>query len=356
MRSTLKGIVIGSGCSMLVLLGANALAGTGIGAVFNLGQVNTVDRSTLVNGTSETTSGGAPQLSASNGSSLAGATGVTGRISSTAPGSNSAGIRGINPGTGSADYGVVGNGGTGVLGQGSDVGGTFRSGNIGLTASGPNDGIQTSATAATKSGLYAHHDGPSVGYGVFARSDNGPALGLDVTAGQAPMTVNSAAKVTNLNADAVDGVGLTNGKFPASALPATTDGQQIYFDCNIHVDCLIPTSGSDKSFTMTNLAAGSYAFFGKVGLYDNSGGNYVECHLNAGGDSDLTQAEVGNGAGDEYLTDASLEVVHTFSGTGSATIGCGLTESAPSAIAGISNVKLIAIKLDALKNSAVSPN
>jgi hypothetical protein len=57
-------------------------------------------------------------------------------------------------------------------------GGTFTSPNIGLSVSGANDGVQASATGTSKSGVWAHHDGSNFGYGLFAQSANGPAIGM----------------------------------------------------------------------------------------------------------------------------------------------------------------------------------
>jgi len=45
-----KGVVLGSVVAVVVLMAATALAGTGIGAVFNLGKVNTVNRTSNLSG------------------------------------------------------------------------------------------------------------------------------------------------------------------------------------------------------------------------------------------------------------------------------------------------------------------
>jgi hypothetical protein len=92
-----KGVVLGSITAMLVLMAGTALAGTGVGGVFNLGRTNTVNKTTALTG----------QASAKM-------------------------LQVTNKGT-------------------------------------------------------------------------GPALGLSVAPGKAPLTVNSAAKVANLNADTIDG-------------------------------------------------------------------------------------------------------------------------------------------------------
>jgi len=45
-----KGVLLGSVVAVVVLMAATALAGTGIGAVFNLGKVNTVNRTSSLSG------------------------------------------------------------------------------------------------------------------------------------------------------------------------------------------------------------------------------------------------------------------------------------------------------------------
>ena len=49
-KGWLKGIVVGSTVSTVVMLATSAMAGTGIGAVFNLGKTNTVNAQSTLNG------------------------------------------------------------------------------------------------------------------------------------------------------------------------------------------------------------------------------------------------------------------------------------------------------------------
>jgi hypothetical protein len=95
---------------------ATALAGSGVGGVFNLGVVNTVDAETTLTGA---TAGGS-QLRVENGATSQTAFGVIGRIKATAPGTQSAGVRGINSGTNGNGFGVWGfhqGSGAGVFGE-----------------------------------------------------------------------------------------------------------------------------------------------------------------------------------------------------------------------------------------------
>ncbi|MDX6513889.1 MAG: hypothetical protein QOE36_3393 [Gaiellaceae bacterium] len=47
---------------------------------------------------------------------------------------------------------------------------------------------------------------PTAAAGVVSNTGGGPALGLTVNSGKTPFTVNSATRVTNLNADKLDGI------------------------------------------------------------------------------------------------------------------------------------------------------
>src|SRR5207244_6586201 len=93
---------------------SSALGGSGSGGVVNLGQSNTVNAQTALSG--NTTS----QLRVSNASTVAGALSLTGLLSSAAPGTSSAAVRGVNSGTNANGYGVWGS----HAGSGSGVYGT----------------------------------------------------------------------------------------------------------------------------------------------------------------------------------------------------------------------------------------
>ncbi|MDQ2980788.1 MAG: hypothetical protein M3R26_00480 [Actinomycetota bacterium] len=66
-----KGIVLGAVVSMLVLVASAAIAGTGIGGIFNLGQTNTVNATSWLNGATA-----APQLKVTNSASAPSAQGI----------------------------------------------------------------------------------------------------------------------------------------------------------------------------------------------------------------------------------------------------------------------------------------
>jgi hypothetical protein len=69
--SFLKGAVVGLVCAVLGGAGTLALAGSGVGGVFNLGVLNTVDAQTQLRGTT-----GAPQLLVTNQQGTDGAVGL----------------------------------------------------------------------------------------------------------------------------------------------------------------------------------------------------------------------------------------------------------------------------------------
>jgi hypothetical protein len=145
-----KGVALGAGVAVLVVAATTALAGTGVGDVFNLGQTNSVDQTSSLQGTVS----GNPQLQLTNLGSGAGvradaadgrgvvgnhtaatggsagvegttrstspnATGVQGRVLPANADPTSAGVRGINSrGSGVFGSAAFGNGvkGTGVIG------------------------------------------------------------------------------------------------------------------------------------------------------------------------------------------------------------------------------------------------
>jgi len=148
----------------LVSIAANALAGSGIGGIFNLGVSNTVDAQTSLTGSA----GGNAQLRVENGAGGSSSFGVLGKMSSSAASATSAGVRGINSASSSNGYGVW------ALHQGAGAGllSESRSG-LGARVIGAKDGLETSTGAQFMSGVYAHHDGTSSGNGVYATTSVG---------------------------------------------------------------------------------------------------------------------------------------------------------------------------------------
>ena len=158
--------LLGAAGAALALATTTALAGSGVGGVFNLGQANTVDAQTTLSGNA----GGNPQLKVvNNGTSSA----VRGEAQS------GIGINGISvSGTGQQGQTQTG---IGLLG--------IHSGSTGV-----NSGVegQTNSTDAGGSGVLGRNTG------------GGPGLRAIVNTGAPPLMVNSDVKVANLNADKLD--------------------------------------------------------------------------------------------------------------------------------------------------------
>jgi hypothetical protein len=211
-----KGIALGAATCFVMLAVTSALAGTGIGDVFNLGQVNSVDDTSTLQGNvpsgaqlfvKNQGAGAGVRGEAAGGRGVVGAhtgaagtnagvegdtssddnaaVGVLGRILSAAPGMDSAAVRGINPSTQAGRYGVWGSvagsgfgvfgdakGGSGVHGEattGTGVLGTADTGIAlrGLSSSGR--GVQGQNLSSTRS---VNGDQPGV-FGTAFADDGG---------------------------------------------------------------------------------------------------------------------------------------------------------------------------------------
>jgi hypothetical protein len=182
-RIRFRRALTGAGLTALVVGVSTALAGSGVGGVFNLGEVNTVNAQTTLSGNA----GGNPQLRVENAATVQNAFGVLGRITAGSPAAQTAGIRGINSGTNANGFGVwgfhQGSGagvfgetglGTGVLGKHTGSAGT-ASGVRGETASAADDavgvfGTVTAATPGVDSAGVLGTNAAADGYGVFGQN------------------------------------------------------------------------------------------------------------------------------------------------------------------------------------------
>ena len=140
-----KGAAIGGIAGALVAGSTIALAGTGIGGVFNLGQENTVNAQTSLKGSVSSNA----QLRVENGS-------------------NGVGLFGIS------------SNGKGVYGKHT-------------AATGGEPGIQGETASAAGAGVVGKNTG------------GGPGISAFVNPGKPPLAVNSNTRVANLNADQLDG-------------------------------------------------------------------------------------------------------------------------------------------------------
>jgi hypothetical protein len=143
----LRGPLLGAAATALVFVTASAVAGSGVGGIFNLGENNTVNQQTQLTGTV----GGNPQLRVENSATGSGSFGVLGKMASGSAAADSAGVRGINAASGANGFGVIGihNGsGVGVFGQ-TGAGTGVRGTHTGTT--GTNPGVE-GVTASNNGG------------------------------------------------------------------------------------------------------------------------------------------------------------------------------------------------------------
>jgi hypothetical protein len=164
----LRGALLGAAAAALALGTTTALAGSGPGGIFNLGQANSVDAQTVLTGN---------------------------------PGAN-AQLRLVNGGLGAAlraesQSGIGVNGisvsGTGQFGQ-SQTGIGLQG--IHIDAAGTNPGVEGKTNSTDPNGA-----------GVVGRNTGGgPGVKAIVNAGAPPLAVNSQVKVANLNVDFLDGL------------------------------------------------------------------------------------------------------------------------------------------------------
>jgi len=191
---SLKAAVIGGIAGAVMAVGTVALAGNGVGGVFNLGVDNTVDGQTQLHGST----GGNPQLRVNNqqgtdaavgvfgthsasagagagvqgetNSTAAGANGVFGRVVPAGAAGDSNGVKGVNNGAGRGVYGQ-GASGPGVYGSSNSGYGVWGIGTYGLVGGGSQGGVW--ATSASGSGVYGVHSAASgTPAGVFGETNS----------------------------------------------------------------------------------------------------------------------------------------------------------------------------------------
>jgi hypothetical protein len=212
----LKGVALGAAVSTVVVAATAAVAGNGVGGVFNLGQGNTVDQTTALSGAPV----GKPSLKLTNSSTAAGATALSLNVASGLPPFS------VNSNTKVAKLNadkLDGFDSTGFLPNQVPLslsGSTATGAIVSASNSGNANGFQGTSNAGLASGVYGENTGG--GYGVGGRTNSfnrgalfgenlgaGPALELHNPGGGPPISVDSTAKVYNLNADQLDGLDST---------------------------------------------------------------------------------------------------------------------------------------------------
>ena len=166
LASRLRYALLGAAAAALVFVTTTALAGSGVGGVFNLGQMNTVDAQSSLVGNP----GGQPELKVVTHGPAAAVRGDA---------VNGIGINGISD-TGTGQQGLS-QSGIGMFGtHGADTG------------IAPGVQGETNSTDPNAAGVVGKNNG------------GGPGLKAIVTGGAPPLAVNSQVKVANLNVDRLD--------------------------------------------------------------------------------------------------------------------------------------------------------
>jgi hypothetical protein len=291
-----KGVVLGAATSIVVMAGTAALAGTGVGDVFNLGVPNTVDQSTVLQGAAAnnpqlvvTTAGSAaairgdstggrglfgrhrnatgtdPGVEGETSSTSAMAAGVIGRVPATA-GLSAAGLRGINPSIQADRYGVWGSvagsgvgvygqatGGSGVLGEATSGGGVLGTATTGIAVRGLSQsgrGVQGQNLSSTRSingdqpGVFGNAGGDdggqffsNTGFGAIGRSSSSIGLVGVGAGGTAPIPDPSLQYGVFGSGTGAGLVGQNTGTGPALRL-TTIAGPPMALNSSVKVDNL----------------------------------------------------------------------------------------------------------------------
>jgi hypothetical protein len=220
--------MLGAAASALVLGAASALAGTGVGGIFNLGEKNAVNAASRLVGSVQAPqlavtnanaggsglralhsagSGSAPGLWGDTGSSGGGALGVLGRVLPASAAASSAAVKGLNQGKGMGVYGRNPNNvpsGYGVVGEG-------RYGLVGRSLfSGASSGVWASSPQGF-AGVEGH-SGNAGGFGVYGQNTSGGPGVFRAASGRRPAT--PPARACTGRTPTAPG--------PASAAPAAT--------------------------------------------------------------------------------------------------------------------------------------
>jgi hypothetical protein len=255
----------------------NTTGSAGLRAESNSGRgiFGLAETGTGVFGQHSSVTGTQPGVQGDTYSTAPSAIGVFGHVVSTTPGGPSAGVLGENEGTGSSHYGVWGvdagdgNGvvgsaptGRGVFGsspQGTGVRG-FSSTATGVQADGGSYGLEALTNNVAGRAVYAHHDGTSDGYGVYATTSLGTgvyAIGAG-TSGEGVYGANSTSGnhgAIGLRFRGAEGVALNtngigvygqadNGSLSAGVYGTSLNGYAGRFIGNVRIDGDLNVIGS----------------------------------------------------------------------------------------------------------------
>jgi hypothetical protein len=287
--------LLGAAVAALVLTTTTALAGSGVGGIFNLGQPNTVDAQSTLSGN---------------------------------PGANPL-LRVTGTGTAAT---FRADAGSGIAINGISTSGTGQSGQS--TTGHGLSGFHIGATGST-SGVYGQTNSTDPGSaGVTGRNlSGGPGLQSMVTGNSvAPLKVNSSAKVQNLNADLLDGfdsarfwqLGGNTGTTSGTDFLGTADNQALELKVNGQRALRVEPTTSTPN--MIGGYAGNSVDAGHLGSVIAGGGSTGTGNANhVENDYDFIGAGLKNQVGTSSAGGASAVVAGTgnIASGGSAFIGAG---------------------------------
>ncbi len=190
-------------------------------------------------------------------------------------------------------------------------------GGVGIAATGGNFILGQSNTATTPTNLSAPVTGKALQVTNTSTAAGATALGLTAAAGHPPLTVNSAAKVTNLNADKLDSLDSTNFIRRASLLSAEVNVAGGVVDV-LNTGLSNGVQGRTESGTASgvygeNTSGGGFGLAGRAGstghaIYgDNTGSGfagYFEDKVHIGGALDCSGCVGASDLGESYIKGA----------------------------------------------------
>jgi trimeric autotransporter adhesin len=366
--------LLGAGAAALILTTMTALAGSGVGSVFNLGQVNTVNGTSTLTGSTggpqlkvvntntashsivaqagggsgialygqhTTTAGTGPAIRGDSASTAANAFSIYGLLSSTTPGSPSAAIRAQSNSTSANGYALwASKAGTGTAVYGTSPSGTAVLGKH-TGSSGVGSGVEGDSASAANAGV------------IGKNTAGGPGLQATVNSSAiAPLKVNSTAKVASLNADLLDGLDSTAlpywklggnaGTTPGTNFIGTSDNKAL--ELKVNGQRALRLEPNATSPNLIGGFSGNSVGFGESGSVIAGGGNGGTGNPNTVyGSYDFVGAGTGNQAGIPAGGDNAAVVAGTdnVASGGWSFVGSGFLNKASgdysAVIAGLSN-------------------
>ncbi len=212
-----------------------------------------------------------------------------------------------------------------------------RAGRVGLATAGvavlalaASAGLTLASGSGTIKVCVAHHGGGLYKASHCARHDHSLSWNAQGPAGRNGSTGSNGTNGTN-------GVNGTNGQGP---------GYSAFNNATVTL-----TATDQDIATLQVPAAGSYAINAKLLAYGGTSSTSVvaQCTLTAGGDTDSSTAQIA-GASGHIRSTVPLQVVHIFTGPGTAVVTCNDGGDSGQVL----DTKITAVQLTSLTNTPVS--